>query len=101
MKIAKQLDQNKNYIKIKNTNSIEDGFQDPNYNTINSFYLQSSTLKFATDNIKGWYIRNIYSETVKESKSKGIMVLGLIGLKQHNVEAVEFILMYHVFSSQR
>ena len=27
-------------------------------------------------------------ETVKESKSKGIMVLGLIGLKQHNVEAV-------------
>ena len=27
-------------------------------------------------------------ETIKESKSKGIMVLGLIGLKQHNVEAV-------------
>ena len=27
-------------------------------------------------------------ETVRESKSKGIMVLGLIGLKQHNVEAV-------------
>ncbi len=27
-------------------------------------------------------------ETIKESGSKGIMVLGLIGLKQHNVEAV-------------
>ncbi len=27
-------------------------------------------------------------ETIRESKSKGIMVLGLIGLKQHNVEAV-------------
>ena len=27
-------------------------------------------------------------ETVKESGSKGIMVLGLLGLKQHNVDAV-------------
>lgn len=56
-----------NYIKIKNVRSSEGGFQDPNYNPINTFYLQSSTLKFATDNIKGWYIQNIYSETVKES----------------------------------
>lgn len=56
-----------NYIKIKNININEGGFQDPNYNPINTFYLQSSTLKFATDNIKGWYIQNIYSETVKES----------------------------------
>lgn len=56
-----------NYIKIKDIYNSEGGFQDKNYNPINTFYLQSSTLKFATDNIKGWYIQNIYSETVKES----------------------------------
>ena len=63
-----------NYIKIKNI----DEFSSP----INSFYLQSSTLKFATDNIKGWYIQNIYSETVKESNKDVQYIYLAIGDQQ-------------------
>ena len=69
-----------NYIKIKDTNNFEVQFE--NYNPINSFYLQSSTLKFATDNIKGWYIQNIYSETVKESNKDVQYIYLAIGDQQ-------------------